>query len=433
MKEKNIFRKKSGQIEKKAPEGDREEERDAAGQGSESEDGHGLLKRALNGLESKRDELRPDDTEKTGEGPREEPERRERGILFRQIIEPDERTLGNFINPAFWLRKGSELQRIREKSREDRSIFQVLSEGALPSFDYYVLTVLSCIIATTGLIQGSTATIIGAMIVAPLMTPILAFSLGVIWGDLGLIRTSLTSLFKGIILAIAISALLAALIPIPGYSEEILSRTRPTLFDIVVAFASGLVGAYGNANRKISNTITGIAIAVALMPPLCTIGIGLGTMNRQIASGAGILFLINLISISLAGAIVFWVMRIHPVLADREEVRKRALYQIVISIMILTGISVPLGIYMREGYRISSTLDYARDLIREKCPGVSIYEVRPVKTLTGYELKLTLFGAVSPPIKSISDVRDAIRDRNSEIGTIDIDFIKGLKIEEPRP
>ncbi len=196
------------------------------------------------------------------------------------------------------------------------------------------------------------------------MTPILAFSLGVIWGDLVLMKTSLLSILKGTLIAIGISAAIAYLVPMASYSPEIIARTKPTLFDIMVAIASGVVGAYGNANRRISNTLVGIAIAVALMQPLCTIGIGLGSFNYSIATGAAILFIINLVSISLAGAFVFWVMKIHPVLADEDKVKRRALYQIVLSITILVLIAVPVGIYMVEGYQ----LEKAQQVVKEDLP-----------------------------------------------------------------
>ncbi len=234
------------------------------------------------------------------------------------------------------------------------------------------------------------------MIVAPLMTPILAFSLGVIWGDVSLIRTALGSLLKGTLLAVGISAALSSLIPIAGYNPEILARTTPNLFDIIVAIASGLVGAYGTANRKISNTLVGIAIAVALMPPLCTVGIGVGRLDAAVASGAAILFLINLVSISLAGALVFWIMRIHPSRADRAEVKKRALYQIVLSVIILAAIAAPVGVYMREGYLVESSRRRALTLLEDSL-GEAVLSA-DIKRISGRRtLLITITGRSNPP------------------------------------
>ncbi|HPB81597.1 MAG TPA: TIGR00341 family protein, partial [Spirochaetota bacterium] len=320
--------------------------------------------------------------------------------------------------------KREQYAKIKSKEKQDLNVFKLLSDGARPTIEYYILTILSCIIATTGLIQGSTATIIGAMIVAPLMTPILAFSLGVIWGDIDLIKTSMQSIIKGTVIAILISALIAYLVPIPTYSGEIIARTKPSLFDIIVAVASGIVGAYGNANKKISNTLVGIAIAVALMPPLCTIGIGLGKFNIEIATGATILFIINLVSISLAGAIVFWAMKIHPVLADEGQVKKRALYQIAMSIIILVAISIPVGIYMWDGFKIATSQETVRKVMLQDYPGLSIFQMKTERIRHGHRLILIITGKQQPGQEDIDALKNRIMRENSGIRETLIQFIQ---------
>jgi uncharacterized hydrophobic protein (TIGR00271 family) len=348
--------------------------------------------------------------------------------MFVRVIQPEERTLKNYLSAAFWKSKRAEYARLREKEKQDLNVFSVLQEGALPTIEYYILTILSCVIATTGLLQGSTATIIGAMIVAPLMTPILAFSLGVIWGKVDLIRTSAQSIVKGVILAIAISALISFMVPIPAYTSEILARTRPTLFDIIVAIASGIVGAYGNANKKISNTLAGVAIAVALMPPLCTVGIGIGTFNREVATGASLLFLINLVSISLAGAAVFWAMKIHPTMEDAGAVKKRALYQIVISAIILLLISIPVGLYMREGYLIATAEQEARKLIDRETPGVEIFRMTTVRLHDGYHLALSIISDSVPDEAVMTGIRRQILEKHPHIKRLSIRHIPGVEL-----
>lgn len=346
-----------------------------------------------------------------------------RGMLDH-VIEPEERTLKNYISISFWKDKREQYAKIKSKEKQDLNVFKLLSDGARPTIEYYILTILSCIIATTGLIQGSTATIIGAMIVAPLMTPILAFSLGVIWGDIDLIKISMQSIVKGTVIAILISALIAYLVPIPTYSGEIIARTKPSLFDIIVAVASGIVGAYGNANKKISNTLVGIAIAVALMPPLCTIGIGLGKFNIEIATGATILFIINLVSISLAGAIVFWAMKIHPVLADEGQIKKRALYQIAMSIIILVAISIPVGIYMWDGFKIATSQETVRKVMLQDYPGLSIFQMKTERIRHGHRLILIITGKQQPGQEDINALKNRIMRENSGIRETLIQFIQ---------
>lgn len=346
------------------------------------------------------------------------------------VIEPEERTLKNYMNFDFWKSKRELYRELREKEKQDQNIYQTLYDGATPTIEYYILTVLSCIIATTGLLQGSTATIIGAMIVAPLMTPILAFSLGVIWGDLDLIKTSVFSLFKGILISLSISAAIAFIIPMEGYSSEITARTSPTIFDIVVAFASGLVGAYGNANKRISNTLVGIAIAVALMPPLCTVGIGIGTLNKTVALGASVLFLINLVSISLAGAIVYWGMHIHPASANEGVVRKRALYQIVISVIILAAISIPVGIYMKNGFLINRATRTAGEIISTELPGVTLIELKREISGEQYNFTATISGDIEPEADKAVSISAKAAEADRRIGRIKLMFIKTTAIDK---
>ena len=278
----------------------------------------------------------------------------------------------------------------RNKEKQDLDVYHVLSEGARPTADYYVLIVLSCLIASMGLIQGSVAVIIGAMIIAPLMTPILAFSLGVIWGDFTLLRISFSAIIRGALLAVAISAALSYLVPISHLSREIMSRANPSLFDIIVALGSGALAAYGYANRKVSSALTGIAIAVALMPPLCAAGIGLGKLDLRVASGASLLFAINLVSISLAAAVVFWLMKIHPLSEDRTRVTRRAVGQIVLSAALLCLITIPVAVYMHTTVELEKAQKGALRVASLSLPGSSVMSVETVHDGQADALRLTL-------------------------------------------
>ncbi len=342
--------------------------------------------------------------------------------IFNRVIEPEERTFKNYLSLKFWNKKRNIYKKIREKEKQDLNIYAVLSDGARPSIEYYVLTILSCIIATLGLIQGATAIIIGAMIVAPLMTPILAFSLAVIWGDFPLLRISVSSILKGIFWGIVISSLIAYVVPLPTLSDEIISRTHPSLFDVMIALASGIVGAYGYSNKKISNTIIGIAIAVALMPPLCTIGIGIGIGKINVAAGAALLFLINLVSISLAGAAVFWSMKIHPIHADQDKIKKRALSQIIISFIVLILISIPVGIYMYEGYRLSEAEKDTINAFKSRFPGISIFNSEIENRKGRIAIILTLTGDEIPDKNKIMELKNIILKEHTEIAGIKIRF-----------
>ncbi len=179
-----------------------------------------------------------------------------------------------------------------------------VNDGAL-SLNFVVLIVASCAIATLGLIENSVAVIIGGMIVAPLISPIQAFAYGALGGEAALVRRSLTTAGVGVLIAIGISAALGAAISLPTTASEILSRTRPTLLDLVIAIAAGGVAGFAQVRPAIGNTIAGTAIAVALMPPLCVVGLSLSARQWSQAQGAGMLFGTNFLGIALACMVVY--------------------------------------------------------------------------------------------------------------------------------
>ena len=248
----------------------------------------------------------------------------------------------------FWTRKLLRgLSRLfpRLSVEEQLDLRGAMSGGAQPGVNYFVLIVLSCIIATVGLLLNSGAVVIGAMLVAPLMSPILAFSLGLVLGDVRLIRLSIEAVFKGVALAIIIAIIIGLLSPFKELTDEIMARTQPTLLDLVVALASGMAGAYALAHKDVSAALPGVAIAAALMPPLGAVGLGLSLGDAQVTGGAFLLFVTNIASISLAGAIVFMLVGIRPQTWQPEARRqiRRGLIGVIIMLLV---IAIPLVVIM---------------------------------------------------------------------------------------
>lgn len=209
-----------------------------------------------------------------------------------------------------WIRPISPRRRVQ--------VMDGLSQAASPGFDYFLLVLLSCAISTFGLITNSVAVIIGAMLIAPLMSPILALSLSSVAGEPRIYRRALTALIAGSLLAVALSALLGwinSLLPFGFLVElptEILARSRPSPFDLGIALAGGAAAAYALAQPHLSAALPGVAISTALMPPLCTVGIGLAIGRPQIALGALLLFLTNFAAISFAGIVIFVTLGFRP-------------------------------------------------------------------------------------------------------------------------
>ena len=189
-----------------------------------------------------------------------------------------------------------------------------------PSLGYFVLLISSAVIATLGLISNSTAVVIGAMIVAPLMDPILSLAFSLVVSDGRLMRRSAVTVLVGVITVIGTAALISSLLDVTHLQSEIIGRTSPNLIDLAIAIAAAVAGSFSMTRENLSNSIAGVAIAVALVPPLCVAGIGLtlgneviavfgrGTiagLTNQVAEGSFLLFLANLIGIAVASLLVF--------------------------------------------------------------------------------------------------------------------------------
>lgn len=204
-----------------------------------------------------------------------------------------------------WKKAVTKLQR-RPITPEARSrAWDRIVNPSQPSFSFYLMVCLSSIIATFGLLSNSTAVVIGAMLVAPLMSPIFGIALALSTADNKLLRNASGAEIAGIILAVALPVLIGMIPLRPEFGSEILARTQPTIYDIMIALAAGLAGAYALVDEKISPALPGVAIATALVPPLASCGLNIAAGNWLLAQGAFTLFLVNFIAIEFAAALVF--------------------------------------------------------------------------------------------------------------------------------
>lgn len=219
-------------------------------------------------------------------------------------------------------------------------------EDARADTNYLVFVIASCAIATFGLLENSAAVIIGAMIIAPLMLPIESLAFSVMDGMPRLFWRSLGTLALGILIAILLSAGIETIVRLASFGSEIIGRTRPTLLDLGVAMAAGAIGGFAKIKPGISNTIAGTAIAVAVMPPLCVVGLSLARYDVTSALGAFLLFVTNLLGIALACMLVFLVAGY----ADFARARPALFTMIGLTLLI----AVPLGVSLRELLRESA-------------------------------------------------------------------------------
>jgi len=189
------------------------------------------------------------------------------------------------------------------KGEAGRSLRQAVQEEGTITKSYMLMCALSAGIAALGLLQSSTAVVIGAMLISPLMGPIASMGFGFASLDGHQIRDSIKVIAIGAAIGILTGVVLTWLSPIRNATPEIIARTEPTLLDLAVAILSGIAGAYATVQQK-GATAIGVAIATALMPPLATVGYGLGVANIGFAAGAFLLFLTNLAAIAFSFALI---------------------------------------------------------------------------------------------------------------------------------
>ena len=206
---------------------------------------------------------------------------------------------------------------ISDKNKTDAIDALIKDSTAKPSF--YFLVILSVLMATYGLILNNASVVIGSMLIAPILSPMMSLALGITLSDNKLIRRSSFTLIKSVIYSILVAMLATLLLwRITGvadfqevYNPEILSRTNASLPYLVIAIIAGLATSFARVKPELNEALPGTAIAVALVPPLATIGVGLATLNISVTLGALGLFLLNAVGIIAASVVVFSLMRIY--------------------------------------------------------------------------------------------------------------------------
>jgi uncharacterized hydrophobic protein (TIGR00271 family) len=213
---------------------------------------------------------------------------------------------------------------------------------------FWVLLVLAAVIASAGIVADSTATVIGAMIVAPLMTPILGTILSVVTGDRANLARALGLVVAGAACVVVIGWLFGLLVPVDVVAEtnsQVDGRVHPKLIDLIAALATGAVGSFALVRSDVSDTLPGVAIAISLVPPLAVVGLTLEAGATEESVGALLLFLTNVGAILLTGLIVMALYQVFELAAaesERPRVSRRLAAVVVTGFVVV--LSVPLGV-----------------------------------------------------------------------------------------
>ena len=252
----------------------------------------------------------------------------------RKLIDQSEKPILLVREYQGWL--GSRLARILATgdrlfptmNRAERiEVYRQIRRAARPGIDFFMMIGLSAGIAALGLILNSPAVIIGAMLIAPLMSAIVAMGLAIVQGDMTFLLRALRATLRGTGVVIAVGIVIGLFYVDREGTQEMLSRTEPTLLDLLVATASGVAAAYALCRKNVSAALPGVAIAVALVPPLATVGLFLGIGDVYLAYGASLLFITNLAGITCASGVVFTLFGFRPPNVAEKDLRRVKTFQ----------------------------------------------------------------------------------------------------------
>ena len=235
---------------------------------------------------------------------------------------------------------------LRQEKEDEEETIESLKKGVeFRGTNLWVL-IFAIFLASLGLNTNSTAVIIGAMLISPLMGPIMGFGLGLGITDFDLVKRSLRNYLTATLFSVVTATIYFLISPISEAQSELLARTSPTIYDVLIAFFGGLAGIVAGSTKSKGNVIPGVAIATALMPPLCTAGFGLATGNLSYFLGAFYLYFINTVFISLSTYIVVRVLK-YP---NKEFLDKKRAMVVRRYMMIIVTCTIIPSLYLT--YRV---------------------------------------------------------------------------------
>ncbi len=227
-----------------------------------------------------------------------------------------------------------------DQREEDGALRRKLVSYLALSHQYVIVLSLAACIASFGLMANAAVAIVGAMLIAPLMKPIMAFAYATALGDKRLAIRSMLTLVLGVLATLLFAALVETILGLRNPTEEIMSRTHPSLIDLGIAVAAGIAAALAAIRANVADALPGVAVAVALVPPICVAGIALSLGAWSISAGAMLLFVVNLVAIMLSAIVVF--------LVDGYGSLKRAWLGLLMILLLSAAIAVPLASTLEE-------------------------------------------------------------------------------------
>lgn len=275
--------------------------------------------------------------------------------------------------------------------------------GWSPRYAFMIL--MSGGIAVLGLLLSSPAVVIGAMLISPLMSPILALGFSLAVFDFVEMRRALGALVAGALAAVAFTALIVLVSPLQAPTSEIIARTRPNLFDLAVALFSALAGSFAIIRGR-GETIVGVAIATALMPPLAVVGYGLATWNLPVLGGAFALFVTNFVTIALAATVMARLYGFGNSLSSQQSWTQTWLL-----LLVFVGMAIPLGVSLRQIASEAVAVNQVRSVLSDRFGARARITQLDVDFEADPILVRSIVIAPRGQVQRADDVRTALVDR----------------------
>ena len=287
---------------------------------------------------------------------------------------------------------------------------------------WWVMLILSVAIAAFGVLQDSTAVVIGAMLIAPLMTPIVGIAGGAVNGWSQRVLSSATMVAAGVGAAIGVSYIIGAWAPaiVPlAQNTQVTSRVHPNIIDMAIAVAAGAAGAFASVNKRVSASIAGVAIAVALVPPLAVVGLTLNAGMYEDSLGAFVLFATNFVSIVLAAMFVFALTGYAPLGRIKDniaEIRRVAITVSLAALVILIPLATTAATTLQNASRQNTALSESEAWLGDDA------NLRAARvTVSGSEVSLTVTGAGRLP--PLEELEAALTEQFGEPTTVIVEHI----------
>lgn len=298
------------------------------------------------------------------------------------------------------------------------SLFDRIQRGARLTPDFTIMIALSVLMASFGLLADNTSVVIGAMLVAPFMTSLIGIGLAIVQGNLRLMKRSVAAMGVGLLIGLALSYLLALFVPLDELPLEVLARGDPDIVDLVIAFVSGMAAAYAVSRESVAESIVGVAIAAALVPPLSCIGIMLAHGHVLEAEGASILLITNLAAIVLGAAVVFRRLGV-PGTQNRHRSYVLARWVSITLVVLLLVLSLPLGLRMANrlavgqtrpmGFRVSSAVKHAVQDIVDRQEGLNVVVMGRSGSGLSKRVRIILSTSHPVPASVVEEIRSAVQ------------------------